>query len=154
MTWKIIVVLHDVSSVQRLQDMAKLVYGYGDGYLLVVSKPSGAAAQIGIPEISRLAYKRNKPLLVLPDIKDAIELLKPKQILTISYKYGESIDIETIEYDEPLMIIVGGSEAGLSKEEAYIGKPIKPPTSDDIGPIASTAIIMYILEEKRKRVKK
>jgi len=154
MSWEVIVVLHDVSSVQRIHDVAKLVYGFGDRYLFVISKPSGAAAQIGVPEISRTAYKNNKPLLVLPDIRDAIELLKPRQIFTISYKYGETINMDTIEYDEPLMIIVSGSEAGLSKEEAYLGKPVRLPTNDDVGPVASLAILMYILEEKKKRVKK
>ncbi len=159
MKYKNIIVFHEVSSVQRLQDMAKLAYGFANETILVVTKPSGAAAQIGIPEIGRLAYRNNKPLIVLPDIKDAIELLKPKIVLTISDKYGEPLSIDKIaeilsNSNDTVMIIASGTETGLSKEEAYLGKPIKPPTQGDIGPIASTAILLYILEEARKRVKK
>lgn len=159
MKYKNIIVFHEVSSVQRLQDMAKLAYGYANETILVVTKPSGAAAQIGIPEIGRLAYRNNKPLIVLPDIKDAIELLKPKIVLTISDKYGEPLSIDKIaeilsNSSDTVMIIASGTETGLSKEEAYLGKPVKPSTQGDIGPIASTAILLYILEEARKRVKK
>ncbi len=159
MKYKNIVVFHEVSSVQRLQDMAKLVYGLTNEAILVVTRPSGAAAQIGIPEIGKLAYKNNKPLIVLPDIKDAIELLKPKIVLTISNRYGEPLNIDKIvdmlsSSGDIVMIIASGTETGLSKEEAYLGKPVKPPTQGDIGPIASTAIALYILEEARKRVKK
>ena len=144
---KKILVLHDIASVQRLNDMAKIAFGLED-YVFVVTKPSAAAAQIGIPELYKTAYKKGKAVIVLPDINDAIELFKPLTIITISHQYGEPFNPSKIKLEEPLMIVVGGTDTGLAKKEAFLGNPVKPPIGGDLGPVASTAIILYILEKE------
>ena len=142
---KKILVLHDVASVQRLNDIAKIAFGLN--YLFVITKPSAAAAQIGIPELYKIAYKKDKPIIVLPDISDVIDLFNPSTIITISYHYGEIFDPSKMNLREPLMIITSGTDTGLTKKEAFIGKPVKPPVNGDLGPVASTAIILYMLEK-------
>lgn len=144
---KKILVLHDIASVQRLNDIAKIAFGLAD-YVFVVTKPSAAAAQIGIPELYKTAYKKEKPIVVLPDIKDAIELFNPSTIITISYQYGEPFNPLQMEIGYPLMIVSSGTDLGLSKREAFLGKPVRPPVGRDLGPVASTAIILYMLEKE------
>ncbi len=138
---KVYLVAHAPTSVQRLEDLAKLAFNFGEPVeAFVVTKPSGAAAQIGLAEVSKLAYKLDKRLLIFPDIDDAIELLKPDVVYTLSYEFGERI--KKLE-GERVMLVVGASEPGLSKVEAQKGKPIYPEGPEgNIGPIASAALLL------------
>ncbi|NPA84565.1 MAG: exonuclease [Crenarchaeota archaeon] len=135
-------VAHAPTSVQRLEDLAKLAFGFGDPVKgLIVTKPSGAAAQIGVPEVAKEAYKLNKVFLVLPDIDDAIELFEPDAVFTVSREYGEKV--KALEPGEVTFLIVGASEPGLSKLEASKGRPVYPEgVEGEIGPIAAAAVLL------------
>ena len=139
---KVFIVAHAPTSVQRLEDLAKLAFGFGEPVEgLVVTKPSGAAAQIGVPEVSKLAYKLDKPFFVFPDIDDALELLKPQRVYTVSRDYGERV--EKLEVEGVTLIIVGASEPGLSKLEASKGKAIYPRLAEgEVGPIGAAALLL------------
>ncbi|ABU81425.1 RecB-family nuclease [Ignicoccus hospitalis] len=139
---KVFVVAHAPTSVQRLEDLAKLAFGFGEPVSgLVVTKPSGAAAQIGVPEVSKLAYKLDKAFFVFPDIDDALELLKPQRVYTVSREYGE--EVERVEAEGVTLVVVGASEPGLSKLEASKGKAIYPKGLEgEIGPIGAAALIL------------
>ncbi len=138
---KVYLVAHAPTSVQRLEDLAKLAFNFGEPVeAFVVTKPSGAAAQVGLAEVSKLAYKLDKKFLVFPDIDDAIELISPDAVYTVSYEYGERVD--KVE-GEKVLLVVGASEPGLSKVEAQKGKPIYPKGPEgNIGPIASVALLL------------
>ncbi|MCE4598756.1 MAG: RecB-family nuclease [Desulfurococcales archaeon] len=142
---ELIPVLHNVSSVQRLADMAKLVYAFGID-TLVVSKAYGGAAQSGIPEAYRIALKHDKRLIVLPDLNDVVDLLKPDDILIITYSHArERIDpINPPVYNGRITIIFNGSEPDFSASEASIGKPIYfAGIKHRLGALGEAALILY-----------
>ena len=148
---KIYIILHNVSSIQRVHDVARIVFSTENKFILVITKPTGAAAQIAIPEIFREAYKHNKPIIILPDLKDAIDLLKPDQIYTLSHEYGERINPENLELKPKTAFITAGTEPGLSKNEALTGKPIYIKGFNTwIGPAGETAIIIHTITNKIK----
>ncbi|MEM4541799.1 MAG: RecB-family nuclease [Desulfurococcaceae archaeon] len=91
-------VLYAPSSVQKLLDFLKTVYT--GNFTPVIVKPMGAAAQVGIPEAHKISYKLNKPLIVLPEISDLVNVLGCDCIYYISDE-GEEID--------PVDLVSGGS---------------------------------------------
>ncbi len=146
---KIYIILHNVSSIQRVHDIARLVFSAGEKFMLVITKPTGAAAQIAIPEVFRDAYKYNKPIIVLPDLKDAIELLKPDKTYTLTPEYGKKVNLHELEIKPKTAFIVAGSEPGLSKNEALLGEPIYiQGFSSWIGPIGEAAIIIHTITNR------
>ncbi len=139
--------IHNVSSVQRVVDMARLVYSLGIKEL-VISKAYGAAAQHGIPEASRLALKAGKSLIVLPDLHDAIDLLGPNEVIIISFEHGErDLDkLRNLNRDKSVLIAFNGGEPDFSPDEAKLGKSIYiPGATSRLGPIAEAGIVLYSL---------
>ncbi len=150
---KLIVLLHDVSSAQRLIDMAKLVYGLGF-HDFIASKVYGAAASSGVPEVSRLALKSNRFFAVLATAKDAVEIFSPTRILVVTRDYGEPMEpseiAEKAASTEKPMIIFGGIDAAPSKDVASMGEPVYIRGAESrLGPVAEAAII---LDQLRRRL--
>jgi SpoU rRNA methylase family enzyme len=143
----VIPVIHNVSSVQRLVDMARLVYGLDIG-LLVASRVYGAAAQSGIPEVMRFAFKSGRSFLVLPDVSDVIELLKPDVTLVVTLDYAEELldPSNPPVYSGRVVIVFNGGEPDFSASEVKLGKPIYiKGVSRRLGAIAEASIILYSL---------
>jgi SpoU rRNA methylase family enzyme len=144
----IIVGLHNITSSQRLIDFAKIVFNLGVEKL-VVTKVSGTAAQVGIPEVGKLAFKLNKSLLILPDLKDSIELLKPSSVYLVSSSARDEINIEDIRNKKDsnqILIVFSGIESGFTKIEQSLGNYVKiPKLLGDLGPEAEVAILLYTL---------
>ncbi len=120
---RIIFGIYNVASVQRLLDFIKTVYAFGIGTPAII-KPSGAAAQVGVPEAHRFSYKYDKPLIVLPELTDLKEVLGIDKIYFLS-KHGEEINIRNISLDEDMAIIIQGSDGEFTKAELQYGKPLK-----------------------------
>ncbi len=145
---ELIVVLHDVSSAQRLIDTARLVYGLNAGYFLV-TKAYGSAASSGVPEVNRLALRLGKGFAVLSSLRDAVELLSPKTVFVVSYEYGEPMEPAEIaeelrKAEKPAMIVLGGIDAAPGKDAVSIGKPVYiRGASTRLGPVAEAALILY-----------
>ena len=136
-----IIVAHAPSSVQRLEDLAKLAFGLSKVKAFVITKPSGAAAQTGIAEVMKMAYKRDKTVLVFPDLDDAIELLNPSKVYTLTFDYGKKV--ERVEFDDRTMFVVGASDPGLNKVDAQKGEAVYPNIVEaDVGPIAALSILI------------
>ncbi len=141
---KIIPVIHNVSSVQKLIDMAKLSFGFGYK-MIIISKAYGSAAQNGIPEVFKIALKEGKGVVVLPELKDAIELYNPKKVVLIDKDNAKGeIDIENPLIDKDMLIVFNGSDSPFSPNEltfgeAYYIKGIK----GRIGSVAEAALILY-----------
>jgi len=144
-------VLHNTSSSQRLAEVARTVYGLGFNYF-VVTKAVGAAAQAGVPEAQKVAYKLGRSFMVLADLAEAIELLEPRKVLLVMpSKYGGSnledvlaqVLKETGESDKVLLVF-GGSEPGLSLRELKMGENVSPKdVEEDVGTTALVAITLY-----------
>lgn len=142
---EIIPVLHNAYSTQRLIESARTVYGL-NFKLFIVTKASGSAAQVGVPEVQKLAMKMGKSFAFLPDLPDAIEILKPdKIILIVPKRYASTSLVEVLkEATGRVMIVFGGSEPGLSKKELELGIPAYiEGVEEDLGPVGFLAIILY-----------
>ncbi len=144
---RIIPVLHNVSSVQRVVDMARLAYSLGFE-VLVVTKAYGGAAQAGVPEAMRLALRENKTLIVLPDLGDAIELLKPETVILVTHDYAE----ERIPPSEiaglasgTTIIAFSGADPDFSPQELRLATRRLYPagTQARLGSVAEASIILY-----------
>ncbi len=87
----VIPVIHNPASVQKLLDAVKVSLGFGLK-TIVVTKAVGTAAQQGVPEAFRLVLRSGgATLIVLPDIKDAVELLHPDSVYFLSTRGGDSM---------------------------------------------------------------
>lgn len=149
---EIFVVLHNVSSVQRLLDFTKLAFNLEIKYV-IVTKIGGIAAQAGVADASKLAYKLNKSFIVLPDLKDAIELFSPDAVVLISQQADKVFSPSVIANKKRVMLIFPGMESGFSKMEQSLGDVYKLPIfKGEVPPVASLAVISYMLsgEEFKK----
>lgn len=88
------IALYSPSSVQKLLDFLKTVYTV-KSLIPVIIKPFGAAAQVGIPEAHRIAYKLGKPLIVLPELSDLKGILKCDPLYYLSEE-GQEVDFPTL----------------------------------------------------------
>ncbi len=79
----LIVVVNNVSSITRMLDFVRMVYGFGVKNL-VLTRVYGAAAQQGVGgEAFKIAVRHSASLLVLPDALDAINLLAPDRVVVL-----------------------------------------------------------------------
>ena len=146
---KYVILIHDVSSAQRLIDFAKLVYGLGFK-ILVASKVYGAAASSGIPEVMRLAIRKGKIFTVLSEAKEAVELFEPEKVVVVSREYGEPIEPNDLasklgDYRKTL-IIFGGIDPAPGKDVVGLGEAVYPiATESRLGPVAEAALLLYPL---------
>ena len=136
-----IVVYHDVHSVAKLQEIARIVFAYDNVDLFVISRPQGTAAQTGVPEIHLAAAKKGKKILVVPDLKDAVELLSPEHVFIITRKAEKILDPG--EVGEGDMIVVAGTEPDATKFDidGLEARKIEPEGMGDVGYVA-TALCM------------
>lgn len=150
---ELVPVLHNVSSVQRLVDTAKLVYGLGLK-MLVATRVYGAAAQSGIPEAMRIALRNNAGLVILQDIPDAIDAFKPDVILIVSQSYAkEHLDpLNPPIFNGRVLVVFNGGDPDFSSNEITYGQPVYiKGLNSRVGPLAEAALILYGLLYVRKR---
>ncbi|MCE4613199.1 MAG: RecB-family nuclease [Desulfurococcales archaeon] len=141
-----------MSSVQKLVDMARLVYSMGFK-VLVATRVYGAAAQSGVPEATRIALKHGGSLLVLQDIDDAIDLLKPRSVYIVTSDYAErKVNPEEFNPDDGSLLAFNGGEPDFTLEEARKGQPIYLAGLEQrIGPIAEASILLYSVKRRTER---
>lgn len=148
---ELIVVLNSVSSPQRLVDVARLVYSVnGLKTSLVLSRVSGMAAQTGIPEVSKYAFRKGRSLVVLPTLPDAIELLRPDRTLVLA-RTEASKDLEEIAggLEGRVALVVNGSDSPPTKTELSLGEHVISRGFDEtLPPQAALAIALYIIIAK------
>jgi len=150
---EIFIGIHNISSPQRLKDIAKIVFGSGDLVkALVVTKPTGLAAQAGLPEVMVQAYRLSRTVLVFPSLMDAMELLRPDTLYLIARSPQENYlelqgFINEIKNKNRILVMVHGEDANFSKEDLARGRPIFiEGFSLPIGPVAEVAILMYVIK--------
>lgn len=145
------IVVNNVSSPQRLVDVARVIYNseYSDLVkAFVITRIGGNVAQVGLPEVSKLAYKLGKPLIILPTVNDAIELFNPTDIYLI-HRSPDSQYLEDLELRNNSMFLFSGSDSGFSKNELLLGKHTYfKGFNQGVSLIAEVAITLYILTLK------
>lgn len=148
-------VLHNVQSASKTIETAQVVYGLGFPNF-VVSKAEGSSAQSGVPDANRLAIRMGRNFMVLPDLKDAIEVLNfDYSLLVTSPKLvKELLDFDQlsqrIHSGEKIAIILSGSNSSFSRKEMDLGECKSLEAEVDIGPSGSAAIILYSLIGQKK----
>ncbi len=146
----IYIVLHNVHSASKTIETAQVVYGLGFSNF-IVSKAEGSAAQAGVPDANRLAMKMKKNFMVLPDIKDVLELLSIENPLLITSPVltKERLDLkqlsERAKSGERITIFLSGSSSSFSRKEMDLGECRSLDAQVDIGPSGTAAIVLYAL---------
>ena len=149
----IYVVLHNVHSASKTVETAQVVYGLGFSNF-VVSKAEGSAAQAGVPDANRLAMKMKQNFMVLPDLKDVLEVLNIERPLLITSPVltKERLDLnqlfERTKSGERIAIMLSGSNSSFSRKEMDFGECRSLEARVDIGPAGTAAIILYALSMK------
>ena len=151
---ELFIVLHNVTSTQRIIDFAKLVFNMNGVNYFIITKAGGVGAQAGIPEVSKLAYKNNKPFIVLPDLRDAIELFRPESIFIFTQMAEKIFTKDLIRDKNRVMLIFSGSEAGFNKLELSLGEAVRVEgLSNDISSVALAGIVVYCIMSDGKILK-
>ncbi len=139
------IVLYAPTSVQRLLDFQKTVYCFNK-HVPVIIKPVGAAAQIGVPEAHKLAYKMNKPLIILPEINDLFNVLNVSKVYYLS-RNGRETSIEDIGIDDKTAIVIVGGEQEPGKKELEGVDIIRiKEIPGELPPIALISILLFMLK--------
>lgn len=145
--------LHNTTSYQRLMEFAKAVFAFDVKYL-VLTKVGGTAAQSGVPDLSKIAFKSGKSFIVLPDLKDAIELLKPDYVYLVSSNANDELRADSIDINKNVLVVFSGIESGFTKIEQGLGNVVKLPGIEaDPGPIASLGVFLYCVMPNNLREK-
>jgi SpoU rRNA methylase family enzyme len=147
------VILHNVHSASKTIETAQVVYGLGF-HNFVVSKAEGSSAQSGVPDANRLAIRMNQNFMVLPDLRDVLEVLNIEYSLFVTSPklVKERVDSkqlsELIGSGKRIAIVVSGSNSSFSRKEMDLGECRSLEAQVDIGPSGSAAIILYSLLPK------
>jgi len=144
---EIIPLLHNTSSIQRMLDFARLVVSLRLKRL-VLTKVYGAAAQHGLGDLGRILYKSGVSLLILSDLSDAVELLKPDItfIVTKSNNPSSFDPLNPPTVRGRVLVAFNGGEPDFTPEESSLGKPIYPRgTEGRMGPNAEASLVLYSL---------
>ncbi len=138
-----IVVYHRPHSSRRLEDFVRTATAFDIVDLIVLSKLEGSAVQPGIANIHVEVYKKNKRLLIVNDLQDAIDLLKPERVITISRIAEKDIkDMDILKLkDKNVMIIF--FEGLPTKNELNLGDAYYI-CKEGISVIAEASIFLYI----------
>lgn len=88
------IVLYSPTGIHKVVEFLKTMYLY-ESFTPVIVKPIGAAAQIGIPEAHKIAFKTGKPLIVLPELSDVSKVLGANPVYYLS-EDGEEKDFEEV----------------------------------------------------------
>ena len=143
---EILIALNNVSSHQRLLDAVKVVLSSSNPCIkaFVVTRASGMAAQAGIPEATKQSYRAGKPLIVLPTLRDAVELLKPSKVL-IHFESEDSVVFSEalITSENRVMFVADGSDGGYLRSDLGLGELVRfPGFRNQLPPSASIALFL------------
>ncbi|MGY5871708.1 MAG: RecB-family nuclease [Candidatus Thorarchaeota archaeon] len=148
------VVLHNVHSASKTIETAQVVYGLGFPNF-VVSKAEGSSAQSGVPDANRLAIRMKQNFMVLPDLRDVLEVLKIEYSLFVTSPklVKEHVDLDQLAEQtrsgKRIAIVVSGSNSSFSRKEMDLGECRSLEAQVDIGPSGSASIILYSLLTKK-----
>lgn len=144
---RIVIDLHAPASPYIVVEFVKTITSHINKNILVpaVTRPTGLAAQSGVPEAWRHAYKNETPLVVVPEIRDLIEIYRPVETL-IFMKTQDSIDIESArDYleKETVLVVIPSGEQSITREETGLGKKIfSKRYHRDINPLTALGILL------------
>lgn len=129
-----------MSSVPKMLEFARLVYGFGIRRL-VLAKVFGAAAQ-QIGDLFKLAFKAGGQVLVFNGLDEAVELLRPDAVYAVTKPESGAKPLDGLQ-GRHVMLVVHGSDLAFSQKEL---PPQAVPiygVDRDIGSLGQLAVILY-----------
>jgi len=149
------IILHNVHSASKTIETAQVVYALGfPNY--IISKAEGSAAQSGVPDANRLALKMKQNFMVLPDLKDILEVFNFSHVLLVTSPklVKERVDInqlsQQVSAGEKIAIVLSGSNSSFSRKEMDLGDCKSLEAKVDLGPAGSAAIILHALVTQKE----
>jgi len=141
------------SSPQRVVDTVKSVIAAGWEEIrgFVVAKATGLAAQAGVPEATKLAYRAGVPLIFMPSLKDAVDVLAPDHVALITqWQDAEPLTKARFEDESTVLIAVSGMDEDFPRQDLGLGHHYRiPGFRGRLGPAAEMALAIYILRGGR-----
>ncbi len=149
---EIIPVLHNVNSPNRLTEFVSVCVSLGFK-TIIISKPTGAAAQVGVPEAFKFAVKTGARLIIVPDLKDIKELFQGEFFLfTSSESSNVKFNPEELKNIEGnVFLVFGGMEPGLTRRELEFGKSVHIGTPSIMSVIGIASIVLYLLKSDERK---
>ncbi len=124
------VVLHNVTSVHRVIEIVRLCIAFSCPNMVII-RPTGAAAQQGIPEAFKIAIKENLNISILSELKDLKEVLNISKIYFLTTSEGEELEkhikdmVRELKNGEKIALVVHGQDLPFLPREIQLGIPIK-----------------------------
>ncbi|MCE4615373.1 MAG: RecB-family nuclease [Desulfurococcales archaeon] len=143
----VMLVLNNTSSPSRVMDFIKIGSTMGVKEI-VYTKIYGAAAQTGIPDAFKYAYKNGLSLLVMPTLEDFVETVKPS--LTILFtgtgqELGEILGKHNTS-ESSTALVFDGSDAGFDPLEKKLGvQTYLKDVPGKLPVVAEVSLSLYIL---------
>lgn len=147
---EVYVALYAPSSVQKLLEFVKTVYA-SPLLVPVIIKPYGAAAQVGVPEAYKLSYRLGKPLILLPEIKDLVDVLTCKQVYYLE-ESGALVSLSSIikEGEKKAIIISSGEQEPSPRELSVVSTVWPSEIPRGISPVAVAGILVYEISRSKQ----
>ena len=147
MSLRLHLVIYAPSSPQRLIDIARLAFSFDFVRSLVIVKPTGMAAQVGLADVSKISYKTGRNLLILHSLSELSEVLRVDKMFVLVHN-AEARNLKDVEIRGDIAIVVQGGDTPIPKQEIAIAEPITIPVSYGFAiPVADTAILLFIISE-------
>ena len=149
---KLIVQLHNFSSVNLCREFIKIALGLG-AKDIIFSKAAGAGATTGVPIAQKMAHSKQANVLYLQDLPDTIELVTPDQIYLFIKRpfskevFDPSMISESYSKGKTILLVFGGADPGLSKKELDMGIPIYFDKINEISCLGELALSLYLIRQ-------
>jgi len=150
---KLIVQLHNFSSINLCRDFTKIALGLG-ARDIIFTKAVGTGATSGVPVAQKMAHNKQANVLYLQDIADAIEICSPNEIyLFIKQPFSkDNFNPKKISDSytagKTILLIFGGSDPGLTKKELDNGIPVYFDKISDIGCLGELTLSLYLIRQE------
>jgi len=142
------IALYSPSSPQRLVDCAKVAFSTDLIAALVVIKPVGMAAQVGLAEVSKMAYKMGKNLVILSQIEELVEVLDVDRVLYLVHDPNAqrlSEVLKALGSNRKICIVIPGGEGALPKSDVVRGELVRH-SLPQIGNVPAADVALVISE--------
>lgn len=147
---KIIVQLHNFSSINLCREFTKIALGLG-ARDIIFSKAAGTAATTGVPMAQKQAFEKKANVLYLQEINDTIELVEPDEVYLFIKKPFSKEDfnangiVESYNSGKSILLVFGGASPGLTKKELELGKPVYFNKVNELGCLGEVTLALYLL---------
>ncbi|NPA69956.1 MAG: hypothetical protein GXO26_04045 [Crenarchaeota archaeon] len=124
-------VLHNVTSVHRVLEFVRLCTSFNCNNI-IITRPTGAAAQQGVPEAFKIALKEGANIMILGELKDVQEIAKIEKLyLLTAEEEGETLDkaieeaAELLREGKKIGVAVQGQDLPFLPREKQLGTCVK-----------------------------